>query len=299
MSATFKPGQATVYRSIAEIAQLTRAFRKLARPVVLVPISGSVHAGHISLVRAAKAVPGAVVVVSVYSNQEQSHQGEGKSLPLKELSADVDKLQAAGVDAVFAPSTPELFPQGLRTTIHPGELGAELEGRAQPDRFSAALTALHKLMQVTHCTHAVLGEKHYQFLHLAQQMVTDLNLGVQLIGAPIIRGADGLALSRRHAALSPTDREIALTLSAALTAAAYHAGQGPDGVLSAARAVVNAQPGIELDYFELRGPGFGPVDPAGANRLLVAARVGDTRLIDNIGIDFGSEEVTGQPRGES
>lgn len=298
MSPTFQPGQATVYHRIDEISQLTRAFRKVARPVVLVPTMGALHAGHVSLVKAAKTVPGAVVVVSVFVNPLQFDSDDDFNSYPSVLDADVEKLRTIGADAVFAPAKNELYPQGARTLIQPGPLGAELEGAARPGHFAGALTVVHKLMQITNCTHAVFGEKDYQQLLLVQQMVNDLNLGVQIIGAPIVRDIDGLALSSRNTRLSPDERELALTLSAALTAAAYHAGQGPDGVVSAARAVIDAQPAIDLDYLELRGAHLGSIDPTGANRLLVAARIGDTRLIDNVGIDFGSEEVTGQPRAE-
>lgn len=292
----FQPGQATVFTTIDEIQRVTSALRKTARPVVLVPTMGALHAGHISLVKAAQRIPGAVVVVSIFVNPLQFAEGEDLDAYPRTLEADVEKLRAAGADAVFAPTPREMYPNGPRTVIHPGEVGTILEGASRPTHFAGVLTVVNKLFQITHCSHAIFGEKDYQQLIVIQQMVTDLNLDVQVIGAPIVREADGLAMSSRNTYLSADERELALTLSAALTSGAYVAGKGPDAVVAAARAVIDAVPSIELDYLELRGPNLGAVDPEGANRLLVAARVGTTRLIDNIGINFGSEEVTGQPR---
>lgn len=296
MNSTFQPGNATIYTSAQDISQLTRALRKTARPVVLVPTMGALHAGHISLVKAAQRIPGAAIIVSIFVNPLQFAEGEDLDAYPRTLEADVEKLRAAGADAVFAPSPREMYPNGPRTVIHPGEVGSILEGKTRPAHFAGALTVVNKLFNLTNCTHAIFGEKDYQQLIVIQQMVTDLNLDVQVIGAPIVRETNGLALSSRNTYLSDTERELALTLSAALTSGAYVAGQGPEAVVKAARAVIDSVPEIELDYLELKGVQLGEVDPEGANRLLVAARVGTTRLIDNIGIDFGSEEVTGEPR---
>ncbi|MDU0478809.1 pantoate--beta-alanine ligase [Staphylococcus chromogenes] len=278
----FQPGSATVFHTTAELSQLARAWRKLARPVVLIPAFGELHAGHLSLVQHARRYHDALVIISVLEKADED--------------LDQARLRELGVDAVFAPSTAQLYPNGHRTTIHPGPLGAELEGAAFPGQFAEVLTAINKLFHISHCTHALLSEQHYQLLLLVQQMVTDLNLEVTVVGGPVVRETDGLALSSHNAELTELERERALSLSAALTAGAYHAGQGPEGVLSAARAVLVATPEVEVDYLTLRSPGLGEVDPTGANRLLVAARVGNIRLLDNISIDFGSEEVTGQPR---
>lgn len=296
MTTSFSPGQATVFTTIEEISRLTRALRNTARPVVLVPTMGALHAGHISLVKAAQRIPGAVVVVSIFVNPLQFAEGEDLDSYPRTLDQDVAKLKAAGADAVFAPTAREMYPNGPRTVIQPGTVADELEGASRPTHFAGVLTVVHKLFQITNASHAIFGEKDYQQLIVIQQMVTDLNLDVQVIGAPIVRETDGLALSSRNAYLSEEERELALTLSAALTSGAYVAGQGPDAVVAAARAVIDAVPSITLDYLELRGVNLGEVDPAGPNRLLVAARVGTTRLLDNIGIDFASEEVTGTPR---
>lgn len=290
MTSQFQPGNATVYTSATEISQLTRALRKTSRPVVLVPTMGALHAGHLSLVRAAQRIPGAAVVVSIFVNPLQFAEGEDLDAYPRTLEADVEKLRAVGADAVFAPSPREMYPNGPRTVIHPGELGTILEGASRPTHFAGVLTVVNKLFHLTNCSHAIFGEKDYQQLILIQQMVTDLNLDVTVMGSPIVREHGGLAMSSRNAYLSEDERELSLTLSATLTAGAYAADKGPDAVVAAAFQVLASVPGISVDYLELRGQNLGEVDPDGVNRLLVAARVGTTRLIDNVEINFGQSE---------
>ncbi|WP_291476245.1 pantoate--beta-alanine ligase [Corynebacterium sp.] len=284
---SFTPGQATVYTGIEEIGELTRAIRKVGRPVVLVPTMGALHEGHLSLVRNAQRIPGALVVVSVFVNPLQFGEGEDLDAYPRTLDADVEKLRAVGVDAVFAPSVREMYPNGPRTTVHPGPVGEILEGRTRPIHFAGMLTVVQKLMHITSCSDAFFGEKDYQQLVLIQQMVTDLNLGVQVHGVPIVREADGLAKSSRNIYLAETERELALTLSAALTAGAHVAEDGAEAVLSTARAILDSVPEIEVDYLELRGADLGDAPETGDARLLVAAKIGDTRLIDNVGVPVG------------
>ena len=284
---SFTPGEATVYTGIEEIGELTRAIRKVGRPVVLVPTMGALHDGHLRLVEMARRVPGAVVVVSIFVNPLQFGEGEDLDAYPRTLDADVAKLKAAGVDAVFAPSVREMYPNGPRTTVRPGPVGEILEGRTRPIHFAGMLTVVQKLMHITHCSDAFFGEKDYQQLVLIQQMVTDLNLGVQVHGVPIVREADGLAKSSRNTYLTETERELALTLSAALTAGAHVAEDGAEAVLSTAQAILASVPEIEVDYLELRGADLGDAPETGDARLLVAAKIGDTRLIDNVGVPVG------------
>jgi pantoate--beta-alanine ligase len=283
----FTPGQATVYTGIEEIGELTRAMRKAGRPVVLVPTMGALHAGHLALVREAQRIPGAVVVVSIFVNPLQFAEGEDLDAYPRTLDADVEKLAAAGVDAVFAPSPREMYPNGPRTTVQPGPLGSLLEGRTRPTHFAGVLTVVSKLMHVTHCSDAFFGEKDYQQLVIIQQMVTDLNLEVRVHGVPIVREADGLAKSSRNVYLADEERELALTLSAALTAGAFVAEDGAERVLETARGIIADADGVELDYLELRGTDLGEAPETGDARLLVAARVGSTRLIDNVALPLG------------
>lgn len=284
----FTPGQARVFTEVSQISQLTRAMRKAGRPVALVPTMGALHEGHLSLVKAAQTIPGVTVIVSIFVNPLQFAEGEDLDSYPRTLDADVEKLKAAGVDAVFAPSPREMYPNGPRTTIHPGEAGRILEGEHRPTHFAGVLTVVNKLFTITNCDHAFFGEKDYQQLILIQQMVTDLNMQVHVHGVPIVREADGLALSSRNIYLSETERELALTLSAALTAGSFVADRGADEVLATARSIFDAKPDIEVDYLELKGLDLGDAPVEGPARLLVAARVGTTRLIDNVGVPLGT-----------
>ncbi|AHW65164.1 Pantothenate synthetase [Corynebacterium glyciniphilum AJ 3170] len=284
---SFTPGQATVYTEIDSIGELTRAMRKAGRPVVLVPTMGALHEGHLALVRAAQHLPRALVVVSIFVNPLQFAEGEDLDAYPRTLDSDVEKLAAAGVDAVFAPSPREMYPNGPRSTVLPGPAGAVLEGEQRPTHFAGVLTVVSKLFQITNCSHAFFGEKDYQQLVLIQQMVTDLNLGVQVHGVPVVRESDGLAKSSRNIYLSDAERGAALSLSAALLAGAHVAEDGAEAVLSTARQVLATSTDVEVDYLELRGLDLGEAPEKGDARLLIAARVGSTRLIDNVGVPLG------------
>ncbi len=283
----YTAGDITVHDTIAGISQVTRAMRKTGRPVVLVPTMGALHEGHLELVRAAQSLPRAVVVVSIFVNPLQFGEGEDFDAYPRTLDDDVAKLKAIGCELVFAPTAREMYPNGFRSTVQPGTLADELEGATRPGHFAGALTVVNKLFNITNCTDAIFGEKDYQQLALMQQMVTDLNMPVQLHGVPVIREADGLAMSSRNRYLSDAERELAVTLSAALTAGAHVGDHGAEAVLSTARAVLDERPEVDVDYLELRGPGLGAAPEEGEARLLVAARVGTTRLIDNVGVLLG------------
>ncbi|MBB3115452.1 pantoate--beta-alanine ligase [Corynebacterium bovis] len=289
---TFRPGEATVYTTTDGIGDLTRALRATGRPVVLVPTMGALHEGHLALVREAQRIPGGVVVVSIFVNPLQFGEGEDLDAYPRTLDEDVAKLRAAGVDAVFAPTVRDMYPNGPRTTVHPGPAGAVLEAEHRPTHFAGMLTVVNKLFRLTNCDHAVFGEKDWQQLVLVQQMVTDLDMRVRVHGVPVVREADGLARSSRNTYLSAAERETALALSAALTAGAHAAARGPEAVLAAARAVLDDS-GVDVDYLALRAPDLGEAPAEGDARLLVAGRVGTTRLIDNVGVPLGAAGVEG------
>lgn len=283
----YTAGETTVHDTIAGIAQVTRALRKTGRPVVLVPTMGALHEGHLELVRAAKSLPRAVVVVSIFVNPLQFGEGEDFDAYPRTLDDDVAKLREVGAELVFAPTAREMYPNGFRTTVQPGPLADELEGATRPGHFAGALTVVNKLFNITNCTDAVFGEKDYQQLTLMQQMVTDLNMPVQLHGVPVIRERDGLAMSSRNRYLSDDERELAVTLSAALTAGAHVGERGADAVLETVRGILAERPDIDVDYVELRDGALGPAPETGEARLLLAARIGTTRLIDNVGVILG------------
>lgn len=249
------------------------------RPIVLVPTMGALHAGHLSLVRAGQQVPNAVVVVSIFVNPLQFGASEDLDAYPRTLTEDVAKLAAHNVDFVFAPSPREVYPLGARTTVQPGPVAELLEGAARPGHFAGVLTVVNKLFMMTGCTHAVFGEKDYQQLVVIQQMVADLDIPVTLIAAPTVREDSGLAMSSRNTYLTAAQTHSAAVLSQALVAGAQHSDAHK--IITAARSLIDAHSDIELDYLVLRAADLSE-PTVGTCRLLVAARVGGVRLIDNI-----------------
>ncbi len=293
----FSAGQLNVYPTPHTVSEVTRALRHTGRRVMLVPTMGALHDGHLALVRAAKRVPGAVVVASIFVNPLQFGANEDLDAYPRTLDSDLDMLAGEGVEVVFTPTPATMYPNGPRTTVHPGPLGSELEGAVRPTHFAGMLTVVFKLLQIVGPDRAFFGEKDYQQLTLIRQMVTDLNVDTRIVGVPTVREPDGLALSSRNVYLSPEEREQAGALSAALLAGAYATGGGPAAVLDAARAVLEEVPAIALDYLELRGVGLEPAPQFGPARLLVAGRLGNTRLLDNIGIDLPGGEFAPESTG--
>ena len=292
----FTARELNVYTRGREVSGVTRALRHTGRRVMLVPTMGALHDGHLALVRAARRVPAAVVVVSIFVNPLQFGAGEDLDAYPRTLDDDLALLRAEGVEVAFTPSVAEMYPDGPRTSVHPGPLGAELEGASRPTHFAGMLTVVLKLLQIVAPDRAFFGEKDYQQLVLIRQMVADFNVGVQIVGVPIVREPDGLALSSRNRYLDATERELAGALSAALLAGMYAAAGGASAALDAARAVLDEVPAIDVDYLQVRDNALGPAPAEGVARMLVAARLGTTRLIDNIALDIGT---TGGTDGQS
>jgi len=284
----FNSGELNQYSRPRDVAAVTRALRSTGRRVVMVPTMGALHEGHLSLVKAAKRVPGAVVVVSIFVNPLQFGAGEDLDAYPRTLDEDMELLRREGVEIVFTPTAADMYPNGQRTTVSAGPLGAELEGASRPTHFSGMLTVVMKLLQIVAPDRALFGEKDYQQLVLIRQMVDDLDVGVEIVGVPIVREPDGLAMSSRNRYLDEEQREIAGALSAALLAGMYAASKGAAEALDAARAVLDEVPAIDVDYLVVRDVWLGEAPAEGAARLLVAARLGRTRLLDNIAIDIGA-----------
>jgi pantoate--beta-alanine ligase len=296
-SAAFTPGLLNTYSTPRDVTDVSRALRHTGRRVMLVPTMGALHDGHLALVRAAKRVPGSVVVVSIFVNPLQFGAGEDLDAYPRTLDDDVALLRDEGVEMVFTPTAAAMYPDGLRTTVQPGPMAAELEGCARPTHFAGVLTVVLKLLQIVRPDRVFFGEKDYQQLALIRQMVTDLNIDAQVVGVPTVREADGLAMSSRNRYLDPVQRELAGTLSAALLAGMHAAPAGGHAALTAARAVLDAVPAITVDYLQLRDPQLGPAPADGSGRLLVAARLGKTRLLDNIAVEIGTLAGTVGPDG--
>jgi pantoate--beta-alanine ligase len=280
-------GGLTVHDDPAALSAVTRALRRTGRKVVLVPTMGALHAGHRALIRAARATPGASTVVSIFVNPLQFGPQEDLDRYPRSFDADLAMCREEGVELVFAPGVDAMYPAGSDTTVVSGPLGAELEGASRPRLFTGVLTVVAKLFGIVGPDRAFFGEKDYQQLVLVQRMTRDLRLGVQVVGVPTVREPDGLALSSRNIYLDAEARAAAVALSAALAAGSQASVRGPDAVLAAARAVLAAQPAVAVDYLVLRDPRFGPAPVQGAARLLLAACVGTTRLIDNAGLHLG------------
>ncbi|WP_439029978.1 pantoate--beta-alanine ligase [Gordonia terrae] len=284
---TFSAGAMTVHREPATLSRVTRTLRAAGKRVVLVPTMGALHAGHLQLVRAAKAKGNTVVVVSIFVNPLQFGAGEDLDAYPRTLDADLALLEPLGVELVFAPSAASMYPNGRRTMVHPGEAGGILDGLSRPTHFAGMLTVVLKLLNIVGPNAAFFGEKDYQQLVLIKQMVTDLNLDVDIVGVPTVRESDGLAMSSRNRYLTPEQRELATALSAALVAGAHAAAGGREAIVDTARSVLATVPEIEVDYLELRGRQLEDPPESGAGRLLVAARLGPARLIDNVGVSIG------------
>lgn len=256
-------------------------------PRALVPTMGALHDGHARLIDEAGRQADKVVV-SVFVNPLQFGVGEDLDRYPRTLDADVALSEAHGADVVFAPSVDVVYPGGPpQVTVDPGPLADILEGASRPGHFRGVLTVVAKLFGLAQPQAAVFGEKDYQQLALIRQLVTDLSMPVEIVGVETVRDDDGLALSSRNRYLSADDRVCALALSGALRAGAAAGADGPDAVLAAAQAVLDAADGVDVDYLSLRSTGLGEAPAHGPARLLVAARVGSTRLIDNTAVRLG------------
>jgi pantoate--beta-alanine ligase len=282
VTAQFTRGKLHVHSEPAEVAKLTRALRAVGRKVALVPTMGALHDGHRELLRRAGRIQNTVVVASIFVNPLQFGPNEDFQRYPRPLEADLEVCAQERVEVVFTPERAAMYPPGTQVTIHPGPLGEQLEGASRPGHFAGVLTIVAKLLNIVRPDYAFFGEKDYQQLVLIRQLVRDLDLDARVIGVPIVREADGLALSSRNTYLDADQRRAATTLSAALAAGARAGASGPVAVLSAAQEVLDTTPDVQVDYLELRDPGLGPVPERGEARLLVAAKVGTTRLIDNV-----------------
>jgi pantoate--beta-alanine ligase len=241
---------------------------------------GALHEGHRSLMRVARE-QNPYVVATIFVNPLQFGPNEDYEKYPRTLDADVEACREEGVDLVFAPSRDEMYPDGPpQVTMNPGPLGEILEGASRPGHFGGMLTVVEKLLLLTRAGRAYFGEKDFQQLALIRRMVRDLELGVEIVGVPTVREPDGLALSSRNRYLSPSERRSALALSRALREGATRTTA--DDVLQAARKILDDEPGVRVDYLALTGVDLGEPPAEGPARLLVAARVGATRLIDNV-----------------
>ncbi|QWC86117.1 pantoate--beta-alanine ligase [Nocardioidaceae bacterium] len=279
-----RPGVATTRE---ELAQTVATARAGGATVALVPTMGALHEGHLALVDAARDRVGehGFVVVSVFVNPLQFGPGEDLDAYPRTLEADVDACAEHGVDLVWTPSEQDVYPDpAAGIAVEPGPLGAELEGAVRPTHFRGVLTVVATLLGVVGPDVLVMGEKDYQQLVLVRSMVRNLALDVEVVGVATDREHDGLARSSRNRYLDGAQRDLAAALPRALAAGAAAAERGGAAVVAEAHEALDVA-GVSVDYVALRTPDLradaGHDAAGGEARLLVAARVGATRLIDN------------------
>lgn len=269
----------------------TRAELDAARggsTVSFVPTMGALHDGHVQLLKHARPL-GDTLVASIFVNPTQFAPGEDFEAYPRTFDADLERCAEAGVDVVFAPAVQTMYPSGLVDTVmvDPGPLGAVLEGAVRPTHFRGVLTVVAKLFGLVRPDVAVFGEKDYQQLTLIRHMASELALGVEIVGCPTVRESNGLAMSSRNRYLSDDERQRAAYISAALRAGVAAGPDGADAVLAAAQAVLDSA-GITPDYLVVTDPDLGRAQPGAEARLLVAAKVGTPRLLDNTALTLGA-----------
>ncbi|HEX4444458.1 MAG TPA: pantoate--beta-alanine ligase [Galbitalea sp.] len=270
--------------TIAAVRELVASERAVGRRVSLTPTLGALHAGHLShLKRAAELAD--TRIVSVFVNPLQFGPNEDLAKYPRTLDEDLDQLGELGVPYVFAPTADEMYPDGEpEIRVSAGKIGTLYEGRSRPGHFDGVLTVVAKLLLIVQPDVVTFGQKDAQQLYLVKKMVRDLNIPVLVEPIEIVREDDGLALSSRNRYLDGRERRAARVLSAALEAGASSADRGIDAVIAAAQSTLMGEPLIDLDYLKIVNPEtFLPLDDGyrGPALVLVAARVGTTRLIDN------------------
>jgi pantoate--beta-alanine ligase len=276
----------TLTTTVAEARPAVRAARRAGKRIGLVPTMGALHAGHISLVRAAKERCD-FVAVSIFVNPTQFGPKEDFSKYPRTLEADRQKLEAENVDLIFAPAIEEMYPAGSVTFVTAEGITDRLDGVSRPGHFRGVSTVVAKLFHILEPDVAFFGQKDAAQAAVIRRMVRDLMFPVEIVISPIVREADGLAMSSRNVYLSPTERKQALVLSRALRAieTQFRSGEkGSANLIEAARQMLATQPQVRVDYIELVDPEtLESVSIARPGTLAaVAAFLGSTRLIDNL-----------------
>ena len=275
----------------SEFREHLETVRALGRTVGLVPTMGALHEGHLSLLRAA-ANDCDVVALTIFVNPLQFGAGEDLDAYPRPLERDLELAEAAGADVVFTPTTSEMYPEPTLTNVHVDRLTSSMEGASRPTHFDGVTTVVTKLFNIAGPCRAYFGEKDFQQLAVVRRMVADLDQPVVIVGCPIVRENDGLAMSSRNVYLSSTEREAATVISRALRAGAamVEAGESdPSVVESHMASIIDAEPLAVLDYAAVVNP-ESLLTPdrlvSGTTvRLLMVAQLGTPRLLDNLGVD--------------
>jgi pantoate--beta-alanine ligase len=276
-----------IYRAPAQMRARAEDLRRDGRRIAVVPTMGALHEGHLALLHAARSRAD-VVILTIFVNPTQFGPNEDLSRYPRDEAGDLEQARGAGIDLAFCPDAAAMYPPGSQTFVEVRELSRPLCGASRPGHFAGVATIVTKLFHATLPHVAVFGEKDYQQLAILRRMVRDLDFGIEIVSVPIVREADGLAMSSRNAYLGPDERRAALSLSAGLAAAqaARAAGEREAAaLLAAARAPIEAEPLARIDYVELRDADelteLGRIEPGRRAVLAMAVFVGKTRLIDN------------------
>lgn len=274
-----------IVRTIRDLRKITAGWRRAGESISLVPTMGALHPGHISLVEIAKKKADKAVV-SIFINPTQFAPHEDLARYPRDEDGDLTKLRDADADLVWSPSVEEMYPTGFSTSVKAGSAAADLEGAFRPHHFDGVATVCCKLFNQVTPDVAIFGEKDYQQLAVLRQLVEDLNMPLKLIAAPTLREKDGLALSSRNAYLSKLERGIAPALYAAITDVAAKVAAGTPFSIATADAMASLEAAgfTKVDYVEIRDAQTlsPPISPRKPLRVLAAAWLGKTRLIDNI-----------------
>lgn len=285
-----------IIRTISEMQQLSQEQRKKGKKISFIPTMGFLHDGHLSLIKIGQSKAD-FTVASIFVNPTQFGPNEDFKTYPRDEKGDFEKLKSVKTDAVFVPTPEEIYPENFQTTVHLSEITQGLCGKSRPTHFDGVSTVVLKLFHLVNPDYAIFGEKDYQQLALIRQMVKDLHLKIEIIGAPILRNEKGLALSSRNSHLSNQEQKEALVLSQAITQVRkiYQAGETKvSNLIEEAKKIIRTAPSAVIDYLEivdsktlkplqtLPSPykGEGPGERSSA-RILLAVKIGKTRLIDN------------------
>ncbi|HYI43271.1 MAG TPA: pantoate--beta-alanine ligase [Sphingomicrobium sp.] len=281
-------------RDIGQLGSALVALRAGGQRLALVPTMGALHAGHLALVEEAKRQADRVAA-TIFVNPLQFGHGEDLDRYPRQEAEDAAALGEAGCDLLWVPTAAQMYPAGFSTSVSVSGLSSRWEGEARPGHFDGVATVVAKLLLAVRPEVAVFGEKDFQQLAVIRRMVLDLNLGTSIVGVPTVRDSDGLALSSRNAYLSAEDRSRALALPEALETAARQIAAGADvaTILEDAKGALQAAGFSAIDYVALVDAStLEPLEtPGGRMRLIAAATIGGTRLIDNLPVELEKNTV--------
>ena len=288
MSPLSADSQLGVARTVKALRARVDAWRSSGQSVGFVPTMGALHDGHLSLVRMAARLSDRTVA-SIFVNPTQFAPHEDFSSYPRNEAQDLEKLQIAGCHLAYTPPPEQMYPPGFQTSIKVEAVSQGLCGESRPHFFGGVATVVCKLLNQVRPTVAVFGEKDFQQLLVIKRMVRDLDMPVEIVGAPVVREADGLAMSSRNAYLSTDERATAGKLNKIISSMADRLSEGADAsdVLNDGRMALESAGVSRVDYLEIRSETdltpvlYGPIDPAIPARVFIAAIVGKTRLIDN------------------